>query len=708
MSFLDLLRTSIDPLTSGGGKRVMPPNTYNQPTLMKRIDITGNISVYSPGSAYDHLSYQSGAIIWNPSRGIANAYTYLFIPPAHVVFVDPTDVSRPSITDCTSPASSYFTFNTVLPIVNQSTVNPAQLTFSPSPDSNLFYKARNFTGYLKSTCGQVAVGATSLNGYFTASAVGTLSDVFQKVGHHLGPDPGGLALDPTLLVQNAVTCDDSVKEISAAKGVVSLIGPDISSKLLPPDWFNVRHCEDGLTCLHVSLGVSNIIGTGILAARGNSYDVLRAWFSPWNITLTDPVAPSGIGGVNVSNYFTGNPCPSPQDEWQYEVALAFESLDTVDITIGYTESFTIIAQHVYASANGNGDLVFSCSSESVETTNYFPANPAGGGLAFSSGNYKNAGGYGGGGSAVIEFGCLRGSFNSKNFQTGYTNANASSGGFTNYVNIEGVGQYLGTWIIAKVANVGTVASTWRASNLRFGSISVINKSINSEGVMGPVRIHRWDQMAFGQTIRVDGVIHTEMIPGPSNAAFVQAATDMSNVCNDVNSTSLLSLLYNMNATPWRRTWVSDQYDEYVRRQLVFLTNEVVAKILEEYPDALEYFMRVVGGISNGKRPREQLLDGMSRGMNYLSESNSFQESHRPVTEYGHVSPLQLPQRPSMIDPNTGVDLTVSKFNNSVRHYVSGQSYASPVAVADSLANLDKSFEQVGRNEDMMSARWFNK
>jgi hypothetical protein len=89
-----------------------------------------------------------------------------------------------------------------------------------------------YSGDLRIICDTVPIGNTALNGYFSAGSFSDSRDVSQVTEG--GGQPNN-AFNPADLVQNSVTSKDGLKEISAMKGIVSLVGSDIQPFYSPPN-----------------------------------------------------------------------------------------------------------------------------------------------------------------------------------------------------------------------------------------------------------------------------------------------------------------------------------------------------------------------------------------------------------------------------------------------------------------------------------------
>lgn len=532
-----------------------PPNLYHQSSYSKRIDYSLVVAVGPDNSLVDvRVPTQSGMVLWQPSRGASSCVRMGFIPNNASVsvstnthgFVCPKIIANSSnYSAAIQIQMTQLFFNGPLAVPYNNLNNNDQITVNPILAQN-FSTARVYNGDLRLICDTVPIGNTALNGYFAAGSVSDTRDVSQ-----ITTSAGTVnCFAPVDLVQNSVTTKEGLKEIGAMKGIMSLVGSDI-----PPFYTNPNaDLTDAFGAQFTSLYVptfSSFPTTGSTAiGPGAGYILSSTWITPWATST----GTSGTLGVVYASTLNG-PAIDEFGTYDIEYRFTFQGLETPSGNLAASGHLQCQFWHYYATCSSDGSVTWAIDKDD---------------------------------QYVQDLLVIWGSGQSQYGQKNYTLRSSSRLYTTGYATS---GKYIGT--IVQLAFVWDYIGGNTNTDVLFGlvqttavdgqmtpSLSVRSRSVNERGWAGPARILRWDGMANGQNIRVDGVVHAQCIPNGLTMPFVQTMGARSDAAVDLNTLPWLAELFN-GESPLRRNWPLDEYLLYLQREMPALTPATIARWSED-------------------------------------------------------------------------------------------------------------------------------
>lgn len=514
---IDLVKTSIAPRVFKTG----PPNYYTQTSFSKKLDVSANFAINDSGisaSTAEKVPTSSGLIIWQPNRGAGSLYRYGLVPQNTTVM----NGARGLLLHYGLGGIAY---NSSVAVPYNSAI--ANDTIKIAPDLSLSFSAvRVYSGDLRVICDTVPIGNTALNGYFSCGSFSDTRDVSQVTEGGGAPNN---AFAPADLVQNSVTSKDGLKEVSAMKGIVSLVGSDIQPFYSPPNTDETDVLNGGFRTYDLTSTAQGMVAPSALGA-GGVWNFAHTWVSPWDIQYT---------GVTSPPCYNLNPGPiNLNGVLDFKVNFGWIGNSGSPDTEGVYKKVTCEFRHVFVTCTSySSSTPWACNYSTViekydttvgpsETSN--PANNSYSRLTCDS--------------------------TPRQYQYSFIVQSPTKTG----------GMYLGTQVVISVQNVSAAIP----SGVVFGqsptyTLSVRARSIYTLGELGPTRVIRWDGMSDGQQIKVDGCINAQCIPEGAIAPFVQGAAMYSDTAHNLNSMTFLAELYNGDS-PFRRNWTGDAYDDFMR------------------------------------------------------------------------------------------------------------------------------------------------
>jgi hypothetical protein len=565
-SVLDLVRTSVAPRLF----QTAPPNYYTQTSFTKDISLNANFAVDDSGlaaSTAERVPTQTGLVIWQTNRGAASVYRYGIVPQGATVVSSEVgggnERTRGFYLGGNWQGDEYrLTWQNSVAVPYNSIVN--QDTIKLSPDlAQSFSAVRVYAGDIRMVCDTVPIGNTALNGYFSIGSFSDLRDVSQ-VSESGAVQAVQNAYSPPDLVQSSVTSKEGIKEISAMRGVVALVGSDIQPFFMSPNVDEDDVYDAGFTTYFIN-GVANGAGsttyTGIAAADvtgARKHYFAKSWFSPWGTTVAAVAATNNPAGqIGYENFAVDT--INPTGVLDFELDFRFRGNQEVnDVDIEVIACFT----HIFVTCSTTN---YACTyNTEIEEFKYrVPKNRV----------------------AYVEHFCCKSYPKMK--QTSFTKPQPAAQNMHALTGNSGQacrsgGMYLGTSCVIYAYNATGGAALPATDAANFGTsinsiaMRVRARSIYGMGELGPSRVIRWDSMSNGQSINFSGFIRCQCIPEGNIAPFVQKQAMFSDTCHNMNSIPALAEIYNGKG-PIKRNWIGDHYDAYIRTQLPDLDEEQIRK-----------------------------------------------------------------------------------------------------------------------------------
>ena len=519
---INVIKATLDPR----GSVTAPPMLDAQSAFTKTVDLSGNFTINDTALVAEKVPTSTGVILDFVARGVASTYRFGIVPAGAQ---SPTN-TIPLVQGATPTSGVVISYPYSMPIpyfddgVNQIKVGP-DLTQN-------FSMTRKYSGALSVLCDTVPIGNTALNGYLTASSIADTRDVAQV----LGASPS--CFDSTNLVQCSVSAKDGVKEVNVMRGVCTLVGPDIPPTFSVPSSDSLVHLDGG----------ASVITTGYMDKNSNlptatdiSWPLYNCFLSPWGITM------SGLTGVFPNTLFENFTIPPINVCGEVNYRVSLENWQT-------------------RAGQPNGTFIMY-----VQSTDYFGTCSANGAVVYHTRSIMRA-------CPLIQ-----------NVEIGNIGIMAPlvfdlDGANQGDVNIATRGVYLGSYI--RIFYSFPKAAAWNANPLNIGRIRIhsMPTSIYACGELGPVRVVKWDGLANGQVIRVDGRYNVQCVAQGSIAPFTQNASMYSDTGVNMNVFPLLHELYNGPGL-MRRVWVLDEYRAMLTKLQTITSPEELAQAHEKLVNA---------------------------------------------------------------------------------------------------------------------------
>lgn len=526
---------------------ILPPSFCSQVTFSKRIDAIGNFSVDDatvprvPG--VNPVSTQYGFLLWLPGKGMDAVFRFGFVPAGSVLSANFVTTGLHALL---LGALTTFKYVGETPIVYQVSDN---VTISPTPSDLTISGVRLYAGSIKVSCGSVPIGATALNGYFSATAVSDVRDVWMSADFTAG-------MPVSQMIQAAVTQKDSVKEVSALKGVAVVIGPDISLQFSVPDvttvdTLNGSNINRTMIPTFQWMPMTGYTMTPVTPTSGMPSVQYLGFVSPWNVQDGTPDAgrPDVNPDIVVQNINFGPINPMGTLRFDVNITCAFRG--TPPPTATYAEQWICIFNHVFAFCKSDGYVYYSTFQETKQ------------GFVLVDAEWTSA-------ANVPTYWKLAFSGDASLYSSSYTGSAPTNN------NANCAGMYLGTQIVI-YSVISTAAAVTAGFGIDTGSFIRVSSVNEYElGNLGAARVVRWDGMTNGQLVKVDGTFQAECIPGIQIAPFVQDGAQLERRCTDVNLYPMLSRVYNNSGTPFGRVWDGAAWDEFCTKVDLLTEDEIVS------------------------------------------------------------------------------------------------------------------------------------
>jgi hypothetical protein len=526
-----MLKTSHEPTTC----TVLPPSYQSVPTFAKKLDVTGNwveptIPPIVVGQK-SHVMQGTGLLVWLPWRGVTSIYR-MAIAPAGLT-LDTNSVYR------VSPFKDgrlTFVSQVALPIHYGVVVGNVANEFETMSS------CRAYAGRITVTSDTLSIAQTYISGTLSGTAV---SDVRMLLYPPVDGSYGTVTIGTDIctsanMAQLSCTMKDTVKNVSLATGVTVVQGSDICPHLMPPNSDNLV-VRQGTPLMNTTM-TENFTPIDTSTGNGGSSHLRDiAWFSPYNMTY-EPLLTTARDFrmlIDADNFMTDVYGGS----YLFYVSLILQpggghSYSNDPINFLYMAEHLVDVDDVYMSVDANGLII----QDVISTT--YPIAPC------CNVEFLNA---------EIYYSISHSAFNARGRSLG------TDGHSVNEIN----GIYVGSLVTLITRNTGTV--NWTAQGdapvIQQYKISVVSEADIAFGQNTPARVIRWDGVQPGTQMRVSGVVMAECVPQRATAGFVQSASTMSRVCENINTLSLLSFIYNIPETPFRRVWPHDEWKDFCMTQL---------------------------------------------------------------------------------------------------------------------------------------------
>jgi hypothetical protein len=544
LDFVDLVKASLLPR-----EYVCAPSGVNadpDPPFLKRFDVTGNFTVGAAPIDTSSVPTSTGAVMWFPGRDGGSVYRFGLVTP-HSFNADwVQNAGGIAVFSWSSPVA--IPYNTIVP--------DDIVTISPARDWTNFSRVRTVAGSLRMTSDTIPIGNAAYNGQLCVSALSDVRDALLvgAVGvdsYHAPPaitlpyafpnTVPGITLDPSTLVQAAVTSKDGIKQVSGINGVRTVLGPDVSTVYGPADMTQCDYPLGG-ELYNDYLEPCFPSGVGYIPlAPYNDAVQLVCWVSAWN-TQMSAIDPSIWKVVN-NRYYRAT---SPFDV--LDISLRFGITATGGDQDGdYDEQWNVQFMHVFAScSSGNtpvGQISYQWCTE--EVTLGTQTRTAGKLMSFSAQSHPRM------------------------IQRDIVGDNTPSPATTPY--ISPTGMYIGTLVTVVNTNIGTIAATAGTTSYIVNDttsrpiIDVRPRNMFSPGNLGPCRILKYDGFTQGMLLRMDGTYLMQSLAGQTMAPFVQQGLSTSDTMLSASSLMELAALYENPNSPFARSYNIKEYDEFAEK-----------------------------------------------------------------------------------------------------------------------------------------------
>ncbi len=519
--------------------KTMPPNLNTQTSFAKQLDIIGNFVVDDAAladSRAEQVPTATGLIVWQPNRGAGSCYRMGIVPQGATSTAGTYPVVKKGLgfnvyQDSNFNAGTtqlFYGTATALPygITNTNDV----LSIGPPLEAS-FSQVRVYSGDLRVICDSTPIGLTALNGVFSCGAFSDSTDVSQVPSVAGAP---GTCFNPTQLVQTSVTTKDGLKEVSAMKGIVSLVGSDIQPFYATPNTDIYDEIRSGWTT-HT---VTPTIPTADMDNDSLLY-LSETFLSPWNVSVINSSATNiNVGPINLNGVL----------DIRCNAGLPQMNANQTGVDMNYIMTYT----HIFACVTSNTGNAANAYSVIYQTNvEQFQLHMGENGVDFNN-------------ELVVFVSATTPRFYQQTFNGLSVDV---SGGATATVSGAG-GMYLGTLCTLVVTNQGHADATGPIFNVPtsapYVNFQVAARSYYGQGELGPTRVIRWDAMSNQQLITVNGKINCQCIPEGKIAPFVQPQAMYMPGSANLNAMTLLSEIFNGN-TEVRRNWDGPSYDAFTRK-----------------------------------------------------------------------------------------------------------------------------------------------
>lgn len=518
-SAMQFLKTTVDPRNF----TTAPPNMFNQSTFPKNVSINGNWVIRADTAVAGPVKDTKSIVIWNTQRGAATMQRLGFVPSATTVVPTSFQFQNLSASAWSAPTLT-FAEEFCVPYDPQGSYQ-----VQVAPDLSLdFSVVRTYAGMISLQSDSVPIGNTALTGRFAGGSINDIRDIQQS--------PNG-AFTEANLQQQTITAKDGIKNVQAADGIVATLGPDLNPLFTAPYAWTTKN--GGVSDVEVI--TTAYPGAAMAVALAGAVDVVSLWqhfYTPVSgLTLLDGGSPNPVINIAMNPIPNGGRCRLsvcvPDIEWSGGVDY-FGAPDLL---------FSIY--HLFGTVDDNGAITIHSATEHLQNS----VNP----LRFSPDKVVR----------ITGTGAVTGTYS-------LTPGLVDLGDIPNMDIHQSI--YLGSYVqcaasyqyIPSPTTPGIPATA--SFNASAGEIKMYVEALDiyNSGLLGPVRVLRWDNMSAGQEVKMDGVLIAQCVPEGQIAPFVTPTAQLQHLAMHLNVYPWLNAVYN-GTGPFKRIWKGSDYADVVAK-----------------------------------------------------------------------------------------------------------------------------------------------
>jgi hypothetical protein len=591
-----LLRSILDP---SADNLKYAPDTGNGTvnSIITSVDLSCSYSILAnPASISadqtDVVPFSNGLVLNFPQYGVDAVYHMGIVPAGAFVRRLRTNVSGPGIeagirglrlqnsycglnvyngADPVQPAYC-LRYNAELALPRTGTDNA--ISIEPQLSSQ-FNKVRAIAGKLTYHSSTISGANFNLSGTFSSGVLADTRDCCQVAGNG-----ATRAFPVAALVTQSASRGDTLKNSQVIEGAFDLIGPDYPRRWTQPD----TDVTDSLMGEFTTFAVPNWnalpfgpAGQANIALT-NSHAIAQVWCSPWQTDFwVDDGSQTGPNAHLLPPLLYNRPQLTAIDEMgvfdidvMFNVAIqANGAAFTDDLRVEITTNFT----HVYATIDTAGAVQYFTNGQaeiySVELR----------------GNVGRAS-------------CNNGTFNTRNFKPLKYSARPKMmrSGFTN---TPGGGKYLGTLVsITQMVTEAPAAATVASMEYQQPIIKIRARTIDLPGHLGPCHVLRYDDVAAGQQLQINGVCVAQGIAQGSLQPYIQQQTGIASLSESAINL-MVDALFRNSKYIFRRMGTMVHYEKYIKPFCAKMDAGMVAAELASIGDAGERQVAMTAGAAAG-------------------------------------------------------------------------------------------------------------
>lgn len=585
---LDFLKQTINPRAFKTG----PPALLDPSVLQKSVEVNLHTAVATMEPAPDQtpiVSNQTGLVLWFPKRGYNSVLHMGIIPKGSVAWAaasydDPaavgTGMGPPIFTPTIDTAGDFVTgqVSGVKRFVFASALAVPRIydkiSFAPNLRDDFTY-ARVVGGVMEMHSSTIATGKMVLNGQMTTAVVSDSTGVAQS-------SDGSGAYTVASLYTAARTKKEYVGEKSAADGVLSVVGSDISSHYPASDPFS----EDSISGPWVEFS-ANVPQTATVTNPTSNgpatFSLFSMWTSPWNVECYDwdgRPGPPFFDEVKIGIGSAGPVKLPPVSEFavpDIRLRMQIEANPSPGVGGYHMLNFAVTAFFASCTDSKSG----ACKIQQVVVRRSVPYE-----ASFFKVAYPDTSTMTSGNNAYFSFDFT--------FEIG-SEVKAAGG-------VDVLGKYIGSRIsLTDSLIVAGGNGTSIVYKMKKTGVFARLRQHYEPGNIGPVHVLRYDNIGAGQTLHASGTLNIQCVPKASIASYIQKELTKTQMAGNASMLSLLYNLYNVESSPFKCSWERSEWksfvEEYLKRldipkirELAYYDDRVKASaeasdLTEEKPDA---------------------------------------------------------------------------------------------------------------------------